>query len=65
MDCVGICGSDVHYWESGKCGPFIVKEPMIMGHEAAGVVAKVQFIYINRVHNFVHIHYTVGFDNMH
>ncbi|RVE49385.1 hypothetical protein evm_006000 [Chilo suppressalis] len=40
MDCVGICGSDVHYWKSGSCGPFIVKEPMIMGHEASGVVAK-------------------------
>ncbi|XP_045775863.1 sorbitol dehydrogenase-like [Maniola jurtina] len=40
MDCVGICGSDVHYWQSGACGPFVVKEPMIMGHEASGVVAK-------------------------
>ncbi|CAG4955580.1 unnamed protein product [Parnassius apollo] len=41
MDCVGICGSDVHYWHSGQCGSFVVKEPMIMGHEASGVVAKV------------------------
>nr|QZC92151.1 alcohol dehydrogenase [Dioryctria abietella] len=41
MDCVGICGSDVHYWQSGNCGHFVLKEPMIMGHEAAGVVAKV------------------------
>lgn len=41
MDCVGICGSDVHYWESGACGHFFMKEPMIMGHEASGVVAKV------------------------
>ncbi|CAH0718100.1 unnamed protein product, partial [Brenthis ino] len=40
MDCVGICGSDVHYWQSGSCGHFVLKEPMIMGHEASGVVAK-------------------------
>ncbi|XP_034833443.1 sorbitol dehydrogenase-like [Maniola hyperantus] len=40
MDCVGICGSDVHYWQSGCCGTFVLKEPMIMGHEASGVVAK-------------------------
>ncbi|XP_045450054.1 sorbitol dehydrogenase-like [Melitaea cinxia] len=41
MDCIGICGSDVHYWQSGCCGNFVLKEPMIMGHEASGVVAKV------------------------
>lgn len=41
MDCVGICGSDVHYWQSGACGHFVMHEPMIMGHEASGVVAKV------------------------
>ncbi|CAH2049048.1 unnamed protein product, partial [Iphiclides podalirius] len=41
MDCVGICGSDVHYWQSGACGNFVLQEPMIMGHEASGVVAKI------------------------
>lgn len=41
MDCVGICGSDVHYWQSGRCGAFVLEEPMIMGHEASGVVAKI------------------------
>lgn len=41
MDSVGICGSDVHYWTSGRCGPFEVKAPMIIGHEASGIVAKV------------------------
>ena len=41
MDSVGICGSDVHYWTHGAIGDFIVKAPMILGHEAAGVVAKV------------------------
>lgn len=35
---VGICGSDVHYYTLGKIGPFVVNEPMILGHEASGTV---------------------------
>jgi D-xylulose reductase len=38
---VGICGSDVHYYEWGSIGPFIVEEPMVLGHEAAGTVVEV------------------------
>eukprot|EP00730_Choanoeca_flexa_P019703 TRINITY_DN9632_c0_g1_i2.p1 TRINITY_DN9632_c0_g1~~TRINITY_DN9632_c0_g1_i2.p1 ORF type:complete len:416 (+),score=94.09 TRINITY_DN9632_c0_g1_i2:69-1250(+) len=38
---VGICGSDLHYYEHGDLGPFHLKEPMILGHEAAGTVAEV------------------------
>jgi D-xylulose reductase len=38
---VGICGSDVHYYEYGRIGDFVVREPMILGHEAAGVVTQV------------------------
>src|SRR4029453_7789256 len=38
---VGICGSDMHYYTHGRLGRFVVKEPMILGHEAAGVVAEV------------------------
>ena len=37
----GICGSDVHYYTHGAIGQFVVKEPMVLGHESAGVVAKV------------------------
>jgi D-xylulose reductase len=37
---VGICGSDVHYYLHGNIGPFVVKEPMVLGHEAAGVVVE-------------------------
>lgn len=40
MDCVGICGSDVHYLVHGRIGDFIVKDKMIIGHEASGVVRK-------------------------
>jgi D-xylulose reductase len=35
---VGVCGSDVHYYTHGAIGPFVVNEPMILGHEASGVV---------------------------
>ena len=35
---VGVCGSDVHYYQHGKIGPFVVNAPMVLGHEAAGVV---------------------------
>jgi D-xylulose reductase len=38
---VGICGSDVHYYEHGAIGPYVVKEPMVLGHEAAGIVTEV------------------------
>ena len=38
---VGICGSDVHYWSRGACGKFVVKSPMILGHESSGVVVQV------------------------
>src|SRR5208282_2972162 len=38
---VGICGSDVHYYEYGAIGPFVVREPMVLGHEAAGTVVEV------------------------
>ena len=38
---VGICGSDVHYYTHGAIGQFVVREPMILGHEASGVVTEV------------------------
>jgi D-xylulose reductase len=38
---VGVCGSDVHYYTHGRIGPFVVNEPMVLGHEAAGVVVAV------------------------
>ncbi|XP_041643962.1 sorbitol dehydrogenase isoform X2 [Cheilinus undulatus] len=41
MHSVGICGSDVHYWQHGQIGDFVLKKPMVLGHEAAGRVVKV------------------------
>ena len=35
---VGICGSDVHYYEFGAIGNFKVTQPMVLGHEAAGII---------------------------
>ncbi len=41
MHTVGICGSDVHYYEHGAIGPFVVREPMVLGHEGSGTVVEV------------------------
>jgi D-xylulose reductase len=38
---VGVCGSDVHYYTHGRIGPFVVNDPMVLGHEAAGTVVEV------------------------
>src|SRR4051794_17807708 len=36
---VGVCGSDVHYYEHGRIGDFVVEAPLVLGHESAGRVA--------------------------
>lgn len=36
----GICGSDVHYYEYGRVGDFVVEGPFILGHEVAGTVVE-------------------------
>ena len=38
---VGVCGSDVHYYDHGRIGDFVVEAPMVLGHEAGGVVVAV------------------------
>ena len=35
---VGVCGSDVHYYEHGRIGQHIVRRPLVLGHEASGTV---------------------------
>ena len=37
----GICGSDLHYYYEGRNGSFVIREPLVPGHEASGVVATV------------------------
>jgi L-idonate 5-dehydrogenase len=36
----GICGSDMHYFEHGRCGMFVPDRPFILGHELVGDVAE-------------------------
>ncbi|MGW8374601.1 NAD(P)-dependent alcohol dehydrogenase [Streptomyces sp. ODS28] len=38
VEAVGICGSDVHYYEHGALGEFVVRAPMVLGHEPGGTV---------------------------
>ncbi len=38
---VGVCGSDVHYYEHGRIGPYVVDSPLVLGHEAGGVITAV------------------------
>lgn len=41
LEYVGICGSDLHYYESGAIGDFIVEPPFVLGHEPGGTVIEV------------------------
>ena len=38
---VGVCGSDVHWYEHGRIGDLVVRSPLVLGHECAGRVAAV------------------------
>jgi L-idonate 5-dehydrogenase len=37
----GICGSDMHYFRHGRTGDFVVRDPLVLGHEVAGEVVEV------------------------
>ena len=41
IEYVGVCGSDLHYYESGAIGDFVVKPPFVLGHESGGTVVEV------------------------
>jgi len=41
LEYVGICGSDLHYYETGAIGPYVVEPPFVLGHEPGGVVVEV------------------------
>ncbi|CAH2049049.1 unnamed protein product, partial [Iphiclides podalirius] len=41
ISCVGICGTDVKLYTTGRCGTEVVVAPLIIGHEGAGEVVKV------------------------
>lgn len=37
----GICGSDIHYWQRGRIGDFILSSPIVLGHESSGTVVEI------------------------
>jgi L-iditol 2-dehydrogenase len=37
---VGICGSDLHWWDEGAIGDATLAHPLVLGHEGAGVIAE-------------------------
>jgi L-iditol 2-dehydrogenase len=41
MDAVGVCGSDVHYYTTGRIGSQVVRYPFAVGHEGAGTIVEV------------------------
>jgi L-idonate 5-dehydrogenase len=41
LGAAGVCGSDLHYWRHGRAGAFVLREPLIPGHEASGTVVAV------------------------
>ena len=40
LEYVGICGSDLHYYETGAIGDFVVEPPFVLGHEPGGTVVE-------------------------
>lgn len=41
LEYVGICGSDLHYYETGAIGDYVVKPPFVLGHEPGGTVVEI------------------------
>lgn len=41
LEYVGICGSDMHYYETGRIGDYIVEPPFVLGHEPGGTIVEV------------------------
>ena len=41
VEYVGICGSDLHYYETGAIGNYVVEPPFVLGHEPGGIVVEV------------------------
>ena len=40
VSAVGICGSDLHWWDEGAIGDATLAHPLVLGHEGAGVIAE-------------------------
>ena len=40
VEYVGVCGSDLHYYEHGRIGHYIVDDDFVLGHEIGGTVVE-------------------------
>lgn len=41
LQAVGVCGSDLHYYRTGRIGTQVLSSPWVMGHECTAVVESV------------------------
>lgn len=41
LEYVGVCGSDLHFYEAGRLGNWVPDGPLVLGHEPGGVVEEV------------------------
>ncbi|TDL25269.1 GroES-like protein [Rickenella mellea] len=41
IEATGLCGSDLHYYLAGRNGDFVIQDPLVLGHEAAGIVTSI------------------------
>ncbi|MDZ4199009.1 MAG: alcohol dehydrogenase catalytic domain-containing protein [Kiritimatiellia bacterium] len=41
VETIGVCGSDVHYYTTGRIGSQVVTYPFVVGHECSGTVLSV------------------------
>ena len=39
--CTGLCGSDLHYYNHGRNGDIVLREPLTLGHESLGVITEI------------------------
>ena len=47
VETVGVCGSDMHYYRTGRIGELVVEYPFIVGHEFVGHVREVGRVVTN------------------
>lgn len=41
LEYVGVCGSDLHFYNDGRIGNWVPDEPLVLGHEPGGVVTDI------------------------
>lgn len=60
MGYVGICGTDVHLYKNGGFGSYVIKSPMVLGHEASATIAElgpgVKGLKVGQYYKFIYRH---------